>query len=211
MKALLYKDFFAAKKAYLLLLALILILAAYFYFQDAIYLIPILLGVFPIFINASSFAIDEQCHFPVFAFSSPISRSAYVASKFFLPVLSALLAFGCSLVCFGPTIQDSGLVLLAGALLIFFVTLISAIQIPLLLQFGSEKGRHFIFFFYFFIFFFPSMFAGRITLFLQDSLFAHPPSQTALTLIALGILLLSFLMLALSFSIGKKLIDHKEY
>ncbi|MBE6875587.1 MAG: ABC-2 transporter permease [Ruminococcus sp.] len=99
MKGLLLKDFYNTRRTGVLLMILPLILALIVYaghndiegFQRFIF-VPILISsFFSIALLMNSLAWDEQSNYPLYAFTTPVSRMTYLKSKYLFHALATLV------------------------------------------------------------------------------------------------------------------------
>lgn len=143
MKALLYKDFIALKKALLLMLVILAVIAFYFYKEGQVYLLPLFFILLPVIILGMLFGADSQDRLDHYLVPSPVKRSTIVLSRYVIVWFMSTLAVILSLVM--PWLaQDNPLVLDWFLLVpgIFLMTsFISAVQLPLMYRFGEAKAR----------------------------------------------------------------------
>lgn len=143
MKALLYKDFIALKKALLLMLVFLAVIAFHFYKEGQVYLLPLFFILLPVIILGMLFGADSQDRLDHYLVPSPVKRSTIVLSRYVIVWLMSTLAIILSLVMPWLT-QDNPLVLDWFLLVpgIFLMTsFISAVQLPLMYRFGETKAR----------------------------------------------------------------------
>lgn len=143
MKALLYKDFIALKKALLLMLVILAVIAFYFYKEGQVYLLPLFFILLPVIILGMLFGADSQDRLDHYLVPAPVKRSTIVLSRYVVVWFMSTLAVILSLVMPWLT-QDNPLVLdwfllVPGTFLI--TSFISAVQLPLMYRFGEAKAR----------------------------------------------------------------------
>lgn len=208
MKALLYKDMVSAKTTYLLALAIMLAIAGYAVYHGAMIIIPFLFAFMPVILNAASFGNEAQSDFPKFVFTTPISRKAYVASKYILAVLFATMALISGLILFYLEHKSLNYAFVIAASSFAVPIIFSSFQIPFILKFGVEKGRIIVVAAYFLLF--------AITSYLGDTLsgFIHlvtKISQLNTYVIAGALIAAAILILTVSNNIGVSIMKRKEY
>ena len=143
MKALLYKDFVALKKALLLMLVILAVIAFYFYKEGQVYLLPLFFILLPVIILGMLFGADNQDRLDHYLVPSPVKRSTIVLSRYVIVWFMSTLAVILSLVMPWLT-QDNPLALdwfliVPGTFLM--TSFISAVQLPLMYRFGEAKAR----------------------------------------------------------------------
>ena len=143
MKALLYKDFVALKKALLLMLVILVVIAFYFYKEGQVYLLPLFFILLPVIILGMLFGADNQDRLDHYLVPSPVKRSTIVLSRYAVVWFMSTLAVILSLVMPWLT-QDNPLALdwfliVPGTFLM--TSFISAVQLPLMYRFGEAKAR----------------------------------------------------------------------
>lgn len=144
MKALLYKDFIALKKALFLMLAILAVIAFYFYKEGQVYLLPLFFILLPVIILGMLFGADSQDRLDHYLVPSPVKRSTIVLSRYVIVWLMSTLAVILSLVMPWLTKGNNPLALDWFLLVpgIFLMTsFISAVQLPLMYRFGETKAR----------------------------------------------------------------------
>ena len=144
MKALLYKDFIAIKKALLLTLVILAVIAFYFYKEDQIYLLPLFFILLPVIILGMLFGADSQDQLDHYLVPSPVKRSTIVLSRYvivwFMSTLAVILALMMPWLTKGNNPLALDWILLVPG--IFLMTsFISAVQLPLMYRFGEAKAR----------------------------------------------------------------------
>ncbi len=143
MKALLYKDFIALKKALILMLVILAVIAFYFYKEGQVYLLPLFFILVPVIILGMLFGADNQDRLDHYLVPSPVKRSTIVLSRYVVVWFMSTLAVILSLVM--PWLTQNNPLALDWFLLvpgIFLMTsFISAVQLPLMYRFGEAKAR----------------------------------------------------------------------
>lgn len=143
MKALLYKDFIALKKALILMLVILAVIAFYFYKEGQLYLLPLFFILLPVIILGMLFGADSQDRLDHYLVPSPVKRSTIVLSRYVLVWFMSTLAVILSLLM--PWLTRNNPLALDWFLLvpgIFLMTsFISAVQLPLMYRFGEAKAR----------------------------------------------------------------------
>lgn len=143
MKASLYKDFIALKKALLLMLVILAVIAFYFYKEGQVYLLPLFFILLPVIILGMLFGADSQDRLDHYLVPSPVKRSTIVLSRYVVVWFMSTLAVILSLVM--PWLTQNNPLVLDWFLLvpgIFLMTsFISAVQLPLMYRFGEAKAR----------------------------------------------------------------------
>lgn len=208
MRALLYKDFTSAKVSYLLGFLIMLIIGVYAVSRQAYIIIPLLFLYMPIIMNAISFGVDAQVDFPVFVFTSPISRQMYVVSKYIFSIVLAILSFLSCLIVFRLENYDIGLSLIIAALCFGLPIIFSSIQIPFFFKYGVEKGKIIMVAAYFLLFFLSS-FLGEY----KESVIIkiQEVSQSQPYLIFAFIIGFTLVILCLSIRAGIQILNKKEF
>ncbi|MDY5836464.1 MAG: ABC-2 transporter permease [Eubacteriales bacterium] len=143
MKALLYKDLIALKKALILMLVILALIAFYFYKEGQIYLLPLFFILLPVIILGMLFGTDSQDRLDHYLVPSPVKRSTIVLSRYVIVWFMSTLAVILTLVM--PWLTQENPLALDWFLLIpgiFLMTsFISAVQLPLMYRFGETKAR----------------------------------------------------------------------
>lgn len=208
MKALLYKDLVQAKATYLLLLLVAGAVGIYAVSQGHPLLIPALFVYLPVLANGISFGGEAQAGTGKFIFTTPISRSTYVWSKYMLTLVLALLAAIATVIILRGDGKPRSFIILLASLAFFVPVFFSAIQIPFILKFGAEKGRILMVITYFLLFLASSFFSSHRQVLVQqlNDWTTHQPY-----LLSGGLLLLAVVLLFLSVGIGQQLMKQHEY
>lgn len=146
MKGLLLKDIYMAVKycrAYLLVAIVFLAVSVLGSGNQFFMMYPMLLSSM---IPVTLFAYDEKSRWNIYSQTLPYSRAQYVSGKYFIALAAVLAAW---LLCFGAqclrmkyTGTGSWAATLSFLLILFLVGIVApALSLPIILKFGSEKGR----------------------------------------------------------------------
>lgn len=208
MKALLYKDFVSAKSTYLFVLVMMVALLVYVTYHGVMVIIPFLFVFMPAIINSVSFGNEVKSNFPKFAFATPISRKVYVASKYVLTNLFAILALISGIILFYHEYKNWNLALMVGVVSFAVTIIFSSIQIPFILKFDEEKVGIAIVATNFIIFAL-SRILGRLVIGLVS--LVQTINQFHAYLIAGVIFVITILILTVSQNIGVAIVKAKEY
>ena len=139
MKALLYKDLVSSKSTYLLLLIMVGVIAGIAITQGAMIIIPFIFAYIPMILGAISFGYESQSEFPKFLFTTPISRTTYVKSKYCFSVLFGIMAFVSGLAVFGMEYGSLDFALIMASTSFAVPIIFVALQIPFVFEYGVEK------------------------------------------------------------------------
>lgn len=209
MIALILKDIVTLKKTLLLTVTISIAIALYGIYENALFMVPLICAMIPLILNAISFGYDTKSNFEQFVFSMPIKKSSYVLSKLFFAFAFGLIGSSCIFVLLMIKNQMSldniafmTLITLAASILI------SAIQLPIILKYGAEKGRLIMVITYFLIF-------GLSTLLKTKSDFLAKLmkifSMYSMPMICLGILVVSILIIGVAVKSSIMIMEKKEY
>lgn len=208
MKALIYKDFVSAKSTYLFVLVMMVALLVYVTYHGVMVIIPFLFVFMPAIINSVSFGNEVKSNFPKFAFATPISRKVYVASKYVLTNLFAILALISGIILFYHEYKNWNLALMVGVVSFAVTIIFSSIQIPFILKFDEEKVGIAIVATNFIIFAL-SRILGRLVIGLVS--LVQTINRFHAYLIAGVIFVITILILTVSQNIGVAIVKAKEY
>lgn len=207
MKGLLLKDLAYIRRSRLL--AIVLVMAAVFSFTGNNFAVTYL-AVMAASMVQTTFSYDEYRGGMKYILTLPITRKQYVQSKYLL----ALLLGGCGVVI-GSMVQlvlqpDSGravgetvaLLLTSGEV----VLLLNAINIPMLLRYGTERGRLMA----------VCVLIGAAAIvgvgaFVLADLLRFSPNDFNIWLATLGLLMVVAVSLWLSYRISLKIVEKKDY
>ncbi len=209
MIALILKDIVTLKKTLLLTVTISIAIALYGIYENALFMVPLICAMIPLILNAIAFGYDTKSNFEQFVFSMPIKKSSYVLSKLFFAFAFGLIGSICIFVLLMIKNQMSldniafmTLITLAASILI------SAIQLPFILKYGAEKGRLIMVITYFLIF-------GLSTLLKTKSDFLAKLmknfSMYSMSMICLGILAVSILIIGVAVKSSIMIMEKKEY
>lgn len=209
MKALVIKDLAMMKKPLLFTAFLCLVIGSYGISENYLQIIPAMCAMMPLMISSISFGYDVQSHFEQYAFSMPIKKLDYVLSKYIYAMLFGL--FGAAItggvLCLRHEMQGQ-LILLIASFSLSIPLLLSAVQLPFVFKFGAEKGRLIMVLTYFLIF-------GSVNFlkeyFNQLVAWVSPLFKGPMSVLSIGILLISFTILYLSILLSTRIMKSKEY
>lgn len=211
MSALILKDLYAIKgqmKSAIYLLLFFMILAFFFDMGPVVVMCAVLFGALQVI---TSFTFDEMSKWDKYGLTLPVSRRKIIASKY---VLSLLLTIGSALILtplillfnlyfksFSANELFSMLCVISGA-----AFLMLSVSIPILLKFGTQKGRLFLFA----VVFIPVFFSGFISEYMERFSIYLPSLQT-IKLLAYGAPFFMLIPLALSYLVSAKIYSSKEF
>lgn len=208
MRALLYKDFTAAKGTYLLAGIIALLISGYSFFKGYLILIPLIFVFLSIMLSAISFGLDEQAEIHKFVFTSSISRETFVKSKYALSLILALLSGISSLVIFSMENYNLGSSLIFASVIYSLPLVFSSVQVPFFLKYGAEKGRILFVATYFLLILIANYLGDRMGKIISK---IQAVGSSRPYLIALAIFLAANIILLVSIKISNKLIANKDY
>ena len=209
MTALILKDIATLKKTLLLTITICVALAIYGIYENAIFMIPLICAMIPLILTAISFGYDTKSNFEQYAFSMPIKKSSYVLSKLFFAFAFGLIGSICIFILL--TIQN--IMTIEYIVFISIITLIasilmSAIQLPFILKYGSEKGRLIMVITYFVIFALSTFLKEKSDLITK---LAELFNKSSMLMICIGIVLIGLIMIGLSVKSSIIIMEKKEY
>lgn len=209
MTALILKDIATLKKTLLLTITICVALAIYGIYENAIFMIPLICAMIPLILTAISFGYDTKSNFEQYAFSMPIKKSSYVLSKLFFAFAFGLIGSICIFILL--TIQN--IMTIEYIVFISIITLIasilmSAIQLPFILKYGSEKGRLIMVITYFVIFALSTFLKEKSDLITK---LAELFNKSSMSMICIGIVLIGLIMIGLSVKSSIIIMEKKEY
>ncbi len=137
MRAVLYKDWVTGKT---LLVPIVILCGLFAVVTKEASALPFILAFISGMVTASSFTIERQSEFSKFIFTTPVSRETYVRGKYLFIALCAVIALVSTLIIFYSRYQDLKYVLLLSSVAFATPIILNVIQIPLILEFGVEKG-----------------------------------------------------------------------
>ena len=209
MTALILKDIATLKKTLLLTITICVALAIYGIYENTIFMIPLICAMIPLILTAISFGYDTKSNFEQYAFSMPIKKSSYVLSKLFFAFAFGLIGSICIFILL--TIQN--IMTIEYIVFISIITLIasilmSAIQLPFILKYGSEKGRLIMVITYFVIFALSTFLKEKSDLITK---LAELFNKSSMSMICIGIVLIGLIMIGLSVKSSIIIMEKKEY
>ena len=209
MTALILKDIATLKKTLLLTITICVALAIYGIYENTIFMIPLICAMIPLILTAISFGYDTKSNFEQYAFSMPIKKSSYVLSKLFFAFAFGLIGSICIFILL--TIQN--IMTIEYIVFISIITLIasilmSAIQLPFILKYGSEKGRLIMVITYFVIFALSTFLKEKSDLITK---LAELFNKSSMLMICIGIVLIGLIMIGLSVKSSIIIMEKKEY
>lgn len=209
MTALILKDIATLKKTLLLTVTISIALAVYGIYENELFMVPLICAMIPLILTAIAFGYDTKSDFEQFAFSMPIKKSSYVLSKLFFAFAFGLVGSFCIFVLLMTKNQMSldnivfiALITLAASILM------SAIQLPFILKYGAEKGRLIMVITYFLIFALSTLLKEKSN-FLAELMEIF--SKNSISMICLGILVVSILIIGLAVKLSVMIMEKKEY
>ena len=209
MTSLILKDIATLKKTLLLTVTISIALAVYGIYENELFMVPLICVMIPLILTAIAFGYDTKSNFEQFAFSMPIKKSSYVLSKLFFAFTFGLVGSICIFVLLMTKNQMSldnivfiALITLAASILM------SAIQLPFILKYGAEKGRLIMVITYFLIFALSTMLKEKSN-FLAELMEIF--SKNSISMICLGILVVSILIIGLAVKLSVMIMEKKEY
>lgn len=210
MKALLYKDFISIKKTLLLMGVLVLIIGIYSYTQKQLIAFPMIFLMIPLILMGTLFGADNRSHTSVYLVPAPVSRTTIVLSRYacgwFFAALGALVSILISI--WAP---DQALPLpsyFVAVVLLFTITSITAIQLPLLFKFNKDQAQILFVILYFIIFAGFSWLGPKLKDLFQAS---EPFAGLPISILTLGLLTLTIIMNFLSVGVSINIFKKKEF
>ena len=209
MTALILKDIATLKKTLLLTVTISIALAVYGIYENELFMVPLICVMIPLILSAIAFGYDTKSNFEQFAFSMPIKKSSYVLSKLFFAFAFGLVGSICIFVLLMTKNQMSldnivfiALITLAASILM------TAIQLPFILKYGAEKGRLIMVITYFLIFALSTLLKEKSN-FLAELMEIF--SKNSMSMICLGILVVSVLIIGGAVKLSVMIMEKKEY
>ena len=209
MKALLYKDFLTVKRGLLLVTFLVAIIGAYSFIEKKLLVFPMVFVLLPMILIGMLFGNDRLNKMDAYLVPTPISRKIVVFSRYaFVWIIAGIGALVSIVLAFFAPEQMLSLPwhLIVSALL-FLITVITAIQLPLMYRFDEDKARIVFVILYFLLFAFFSWAGPKIRPFaLSERLHSIP-----IEWISGGLFLATLLCNALSFGISYRIYTRREF
>lgn len=201
MKALIFKDLLLIKKQ--LLLALGLFIVSIF---ARITTVPILCIILSLQLVLITLSHDVKSNFEKYLFSMPISKTQYLLSKFFLPVLLGIIASAFTLYIL---ITKSNFLLthsiFISIYIFIFTILLNSIFLCFIFKYGIEKARYAVTILLFSIIVICSFFIEKI-MYLFKCI-----SKIPINILALFLFIVSILAIITFTNISLYILKNKEY
>lgn len=209
MIALILKDIATLKKTLLLTVTISIALAVYGIYENALFMVPLICVMIPLILTAIAFGYDTKSNFEQFAFSTPIKKSSYVLSKLFFAFSFGLVGSVCIFVLLMTKKQMSlDSIAFIAVITLAVSILMSAIQLPFILKYGAEKGRLIMVITYFLIFALSTLLKEKSD-FLAELMEIF--SKNSISMICLGILVVSILIIGVAVKLSVMIMEKKEY
>ncbi|WAW14059.1 ABC-2 transporter permease [Peptostreptococcus equinus] len=209
MIALILKDIATLKKTLLLTVAISIALAVYGIYTNEIFMVPLICAMIPLILTAIAFGYDNKSSFEQFAFSMPIKKSSYVLSKLFFAFSFGMVGTICIFVLLMTKNQMSlNNIVFISLITLMASILMSAIQLPFILKYGAEKGRLIMVITYFLIFALSTLLKEKSDFLakLMEML-----SKNSMSMICLGIIVISVIIIGITIKLSIMIMDKKEY
>ena len=209
MIALILKDIATLKKTLLLTVAISIALAVYGIYTNEIFVAPLICAMIPLILTAIAFGYDNKSSFEQFAFSMPIKKSSYVLSKLFFAFSFGMVGTICIFVLLMTKNQMSlNNIVFISLISLMASILMSAIQLPFILKYGAEKGRLIMVITYFLIFALSTLLKEKSDFLakLMEML-----SKNSMSMICLGIIVVSVIIIGITIKLSIMIMDKKEY
>lgn len=209
MKAFILKDIATLKKTLLLTIIINSALAGYGIYENSPMMIPLICAMIPLILTAIAFGYDDKSNFEQFVFSMPVKKSSYVFSKLFFA-----FSFGVvGAICIFVILINKNQMSLNHAVFISFITfvasiLISAIQLPFILKYGTEKGRLIMVITYFSIFALSTLLKEQSGFLVKLMEFF---GNWSTSLLYLAVLFVSLLIIGIAIKSSIMIMEKKEY
>ncbi len=143
MKALIYKDLMAQKKAMALLVAVITFMGTYMYSQGKPFLLPLVFVLIPIIMLSILFGTDMQSKADLYIIPSPLKRRTIVLSRYAIvwgfACIGALISI--LIILFSKNNDFPIPWYLVASFSLLLNTLGAIVQLPLMYKFGIEKAK----------------------------------------------------------------------
>lgn len=210
MRALLYKDFIALKKPFLLLIIVFSFISYYFYKENQIYILPLFFILLPVIILGMLFGSDSQDNTDQYLIPSPLKRSTIVLGRYLivwlLSVIATILALLISILVDENPIFLPWYLIVPGMFLL--ASFISAIQLPLIYRFTENNARLIFFVLYFISFAFFSSIASN-----KEWLLSKLQTGFGFNIVhlSIGLALFAVILNGISYLISSKIYLKKEF
>ncbi|MDD7305921.1 MAG: ABC-2 transporter permease [Peptoniphilaceae bacterium] len=206
MKALIRKDLATIKNTLILVLLVCIVIGFYAFNQKIYIMIPAIYIVMSLILTSIAQGYDVKANFEQFAFCLPIDRKDYVFSKLFIAFAFGILAaFSIFIILSIKTSIKTVNITLFSLLSFITCLLVSAIQLPFSLKFGTEKGKIVFIVTYALIFICISLLKDHIT-----EMVRYLNSYSAIT-IGFSVCFICLLIISLCVYISIKVIQNKEF
>jgi ABC-2 type transport system permease protein len=153
MKALIYKDFIALKWSYLVVFLIMVLTFGYSLANGILLTFPMIFVIIPVIFTGMLFTMDARSKVEQYIIATPVSRKTIVLSRYvpvwFMAGLGSLISL--ILADLTDTFVSPVPWHLVLSLTLFFNTAASALQLPLMFRFGTEKAKLIYLVFYFVI------------------------------------------------------------
>lgn len=204
-KALFYKDLLLMKYQGKSLIILLIIFSGISILGKDYTLLLMFINILPVTVVLSTIGGDDIAKFYPFAFSTPITRKALVQSKFliqgFVLIISSVLSFVIiNLLIKGTFGQKAALI---GIPMIVSI-LTNALMIPLVYKFGITQGRYILMVLFFGFFSVGSYAFSSIP---NTEFFNNLP----IVLISAIVILISVIIIWMSYKVSVKIMENKEF
>ena len=209
MKALLYKDFLTVKRGLFLVTLLVALIGGYSFMEKKLLVFPMVFVLLPMILIGMLFGNDRLNKMDAYLIPTPISRKVVVLSRFaFVWIIAGIgIMVSILLTALAPEQMFSLPWHLLVSVLLLLITVITAIQLPLMYRFDEDKARIVFVILYFLLFAFFSWVGPKIRPFaLSERLHAVPTVW-----ISLGLFVLTLVCNALSFGISYRIYARREF
>lgn len=209
MKALLYKDFLTVRRGLFLVTLLVALIGGYSFIEKKLLVFPMVFVLLPMILIGMLFGNDRLHKMDAYLIPTPISRKVVVLSRFaFVWIIAGIGAVvSILLTVFAPEQMFSLPWHLIVSVLLLLITVITAIQLPLMYRFDEDKARIVFVILYFLLFALFSWAGPKIKPFALSECLASVPT----TWISLVLFVLTLLCNALSFVVSYRIYARREF
>ena len=211
MIALIYKDLVALKKALFSLVLVMLFVSFYTVRQGNMMTLPLMFILVPLILLGMLFGSDTQSNVDQYIIPGPVKRKTIVLSRYvfvwIIAVIGTLFTILLKLFLKDGALSEIPWYLITVTMPLL-VTIISAIQLPLMYKFGAEKARLIFVALYFTVFAFFSYIGGNKELIAE---FIDRLILLDLRIIGLAIMGVTLLLNAISFALSAAIYAQKEF
>lgn len=144
MKSLIYKDLVNLKQQSRVFLLIIVLWTVMAVLEKNTTFIGGLLAVFGLLITMTAYAYDERAGWDKYALTMPVGRRTLVVSKYVLAVLALAVSMVFYVAISAAVGADLRETLLTAAFFIAVGLITSEVILPVIIRFGTEKGRFFL-------------------------------------------------------------------